>query len=284
MEDDIADALANQQQPQQSDGTNWDGRVAVNRQTGERLVYRMNATGRGRFVALNSENADPQARERVAAIQSRADIGARTLTQAQQFVRQNFQTPTGGLQNTLQGDVRSLAAAIRPQMFSRADQLAALSNQMVGSNWQPGTTGMMNTPTEMAQVRARYPSPESQGPANMQTYLNMAEEVAVQRAAVESMRQWLRTRPNLDGWDADFARTEPQIRQRARAEADQGMREYQSDLRPNAANALARGGPAASRQTAPSSPSGGLAPGTVQRGYRFRGGDPAQRENWEPVR
>jgi hypothetical protein len=284
MEDELEDALANQQQPQpQQNGTNWDGRVAVNRQTGERLVYRMNATGRGRFVALNSENADPQSRERVEGLQNVTGVGERTLGQARNFVRQNFSAATGGLQNTLTGDIRSLAAAVRPNMFSRADQLSGLSSQMVGSNWMPGTTGMMNTTSEMEQIRARYPSPTAQGPANMQTYLTMAEDVAVQRAALNSMREWLQRRPNLEGWEEDFTRREPQIRQRARASAETEMRESQGQLRPNLANTLARGGPAASRQTAPSAPSGGLAPGTVQRGYRYRGGDPAKRENWEPV-
>lgn len=227
--DELAAALSGQQQ--QSNGTNWDGRIAVNPQTGERLVYRMNSSGRGRFVALNSETADPQARERVEAIQGRADIGSRTLSQAQRFVERNFQTPTGGLQNTLEGTPRAIGAFFRPNMFSQADELAALSNQMIGSNWQPGTSTMMNTATEMEQIRRRYPSPSAQGPANMETYLNMAEEVAVQRAAVDSMREWLRTRTNLDGWDAEFARSEQDIRRRARQQAQQQMSATQRRIR-----------------------------------------------------
>lgn len=222
--EELAAALSGQQQA--PSGTNWDGRIAVNPQTGERVIYRIAPNGRGRFVALNSETADPQARERVEALQNRADIGSRTLGQAQRFVRQNFSTPTGGLQNTLEGWPRSVAAAMRPNMFSQADQLAALSNQMIGSNWQPGTSTMMNTATEQEMIRRRYPSPSAQGPANMETYLNMAEEVAVQRAAVESMREWLRRRPNLDGWDTEFARGEGEIRRRARAAAQQEMRRF----------------------------------------------------------
>lgn len=221
--DELAAALA----PPSSNGTNWDGRIAVNPQTGERLVYRMNPAGRGRFVALNSETADPQARERVEALQNRADIGSRTLNQARDFVQRNFTTPTGGLQNTLEGAERAIAGAFRPNMFARADELAALSNQMIGSNWQPGTSTMMNTAIEQEMIRRRYPSPTARGPANMQTYLNMAEEVAVQRAAVESMRAWLRTHTNLEGWDTEFARSEQDIRRRARAEASAGMRAYE---------------------------------------------------------
>lgn len=235
--DDLVEALAARSSPaqQQSNGPNYDGRVAVNPQTGQRLVYRISQGGRGRFVALNSETADAQSRERVEAIQGRADIGSRTLNQARSFVRRNFETRTGGLQNTLDGPLRSLAASVRPNMFSDADELQALSNQMIGSNWQPGTSTMMNTATEQEMIRRRYPSPTAQGPANMTTYLNMAEEVAVQRAAVEAMRNWLTQRPNLDGFDADFARREAEIRRSARNAAIEEMRQYQSrDGRPAA--------------------------------------------------
>lgn len=268
--DELAAALqANQPQAQQDDDYSWDGRTATNPRTGERIIWRGNRRT-GRFVAMNYENADPQSRERVEAIQSRADIGQRTLGQARQFVRQNFESPTGGIQNTLPpGFRRSIAAAIRPEMFSDADELSALSNQMVGSNWQPGTSGMMNTATEMAQVRSRFPSPEAQGPANMETYLNMAEEVAVQRAAVASMRDWLRQRPNLDGWEQSFAAEQQQVRARARAAAQREMADFR---RPGSSTGRMVG-----QLTRPR-------PGHVEDGYRFRGGDPGDRRNWERVR
>lgn len=224
--EDVADAVAQRLAPQGPE-TNWDGRIARNPRTGERLVYRMNPSGRGRFVALNAETADPQARERVEALQNRASIGQRTLTQAQRFVEQNFRTPTGGLQNTLEGPLRALAAAVAPDTFSSADELAALSNQMIGSNWQPGTSTMMNTATEQEMIRRRYPSPSAQGPANMQTYLNMAEEVAVQQEALANMRQWLTQHPNLNNWEAQWAPREAAVRARARAAALEQMRTYQ---------------------------------------------------------
>lgn len=230
-EDELAaalDARAPQAQPQGGDNDmSWDGRTATNPRTGERIVWRGNRRT-GSFRALNYENADPQSRERVEAVDNLYSIGSRVLPQARQFMQQNFEAPTGGIQNTLPPGIRrSLGAAARPDMFSDADALAALSNQMVGSNWQPGMTGMMNSPTEMAQVRSRFPSPENQGPANMQTYLNMSEEVAVQGAAVRSMRQWLQRRPNLEGWEQSFAAEQRQVRARARAAAQREMYEYQ---------------------------------------------------------
>jgi hypothetical protein len=270
--DELADALDARapQQPQGGDNDmSWDGRTATNPQTGERIIWRGNRRT-GSFRALNYENADPQSRERVQNVDNLYSIGSRTLPQARQFMQQNFEAPTGGIQNTLPpGFRRSIAAAVRPQMFSDADAQAALSNQMVGSNWQPGTTGMMNTATEMAQVRSRFPSPEAQGPANMQTYLNMVEEVAVQGAAVRSMRQWLQNRPNLEGWEQSFAAEQRQVRQRARAAAQREMSDMQ---RPGSSTGRMVGQSARPR------------PGHVEDGYRFRGGDPGDRRNWERVR
>lgn len=210
----------------------YDGATATNPRTGQRIVYRMSPTGRGRWVALSYETADPQSRERVENVQNMANIGARTRPQAQRFVERNFTTPTGGFQNDpeMPAWIRSIAGALAPETYTQADELRALSSQMVGSNWQPGTTGMFNTATEMEQARQRFPAPTNRGPANMDVYLNMSEDIAVQRAAAEAMRQWLGQRPNLDGFDQAWAQQEPEIRRRARAEAQAQMRRVQTNV------------------------------------------------------
>lgn len=220
---------------QQQQGSNYDGRIAVNPQTGERVVYRISQGGRGRFVALNSETADPQSRERVANLQNMVTIGQRTMPLAQRFMQRNFDAPTGGIQNspTMNPALRATLAAVRPNMFNAADELRGLSSQMVGSNWQPGTTGMFNTATEQEMIRQRFPAPTNLGRANMDVYLNMAEDVAAQQAALSSMRQWLTRHTNLDGWEEDFSRQEQSVRQRARAQANREMSDYQRN-RPDA--------------------------------------------------
>lgn len=274
---------------QQQQGSNYDGRIAVNPQTGERVVYRISQGGRGRFVALNSETADPQSRERVANLQNMVTIGQRTMPLARRFMERNFETPTGGIQNspTMNPALRATLAAVRPNMFNAADELRGLSSQMVGSNWQPGTTGMFNTATEQEMIRQRFPAPTNLGRANMDVYLNMAEDVAAQQAALSSMRQWLSRHTNLDGWEEDFSRQEQGVRQRGRAQANREMGDYQrnrsggqrqpqTDLR-NANRAGPAQAPAPSRQAGPRA-------GEVQDGYRFRGGDPANPQNWERVR
>lgn len=231
-ENDVYDAVQAAQQPQQqSGGTSYDGRVAINPATGERVVWRISPGGRGRFVALSADTADAPSRERVTNLQTQVNVGRNTLPQAQRFMERNFATPTGGLQNSLQGDVRSFAASIRPNMFADADQLNALSSQMVGSNWQPGTTGMMNTSTEMEQVRRRYPSPNNQGRANADVYGNLYEDMVAQREALADMRRWLSQHTNLNEWDAQWSQREPEIRQRARREATQWLQQQQRTSR-----------------------------------------------------
>lgn len=288
-------AALQQQQPQQPQGgSNYDGRIAVNPQTGERVIYRISPGGRGRFVALNSETADPQSRERVANLQNMVTIGQRTMPLAQRFVQRNFETQTGGIQNspTMNPSLRSALATVRPNMFNDADELRGLSSQMVGSNWQPGTTGMFNTATEQEMIRQRFPSPTNLGRANMDVYLNMAEDVAAQQAALTSMRQWLTRHANLDGWEQEFTRQEPGIRQRARHDAWQGMSDY-SQRRNGTQRSPIRAAPQqrapAPQQRAPApapvqSRQGGPRAGDVEDGYRFRGGDPSNPQNWERVR
>ena len=199
----------------------YDGATAINRQTGQRIIYRVSPGGRGRWVALSFETADPQSRERVENVQNMANIGQRTLPQAQRFIERNMTVPTGGVQNspTMNPSLRATLASVRPNMFNDADQLRALSSQMIGSNWQPGTTGMFNTATEMEMARQRFPAPSNLGRANMDVFYNMTEDIAVQRASAEAMRQWLSEHPNLEGFDQDFARREPEIRRDARNEA-----------------------------------------------------------------
>lgn len=228
--DELAEALAARTAPPSDGGTNFDGRIAVNPQTGQRVIYRISPGGRGRFVALNYENADPQARERVDQLTQRVGIGERTLDLGRQFMRGNFQHRTGGIQND-----QNLPEWLRPR---GAQQLAALSNQMVGSNWQPGTSGMMNTATEQNMMRLRYPSPTNRGDVNDDVYLSMAEELAVQREAVADMQRWLSQRSNLTGWDEQFGQRESQIRQQARATALRELQQMQGEVR-------GRGAPAA---------------------------------------
>ena len=93
--DEIADAVAARQEPVDN-STNYDGRVAVNSRTGERLVYRISPGGRGRFVALSADTAAPAARDRVGELTTRSQIGHRTLGLARKFIDLNATAATGG--------------------------------------------------------------------------------------------------------------------------------------------------------------------------------------------
>jgi hypothetical protein len=208
-----------------ADNNTYDGRMAV-LADGRRAVWRGNART-GRLVALSYETADPQSRERVEGVQSMANVGNRTLPLATRFVQRNLTAQTGGVQNDpeVPSWVRSTMGFFRPNMINDADQMRAISNQMVGANWQPGTTGMYNTATEQEMARQRYPAPTNRGPANVDVYLNMAEDIAVQRETAQAMRDWLSRNTNLDGFDQDFSRREAQVRARARNEALRTIRQ-----------------------------------------------------------
>lgn len=205
-----------QQQPAMAPAqrtTGWDGMTATNHQTGERLVYRINPSGHGRWVALNSAAAPQADRQRLTELTTRSQIGQRTLGLAREFEDLNATAATGGMQND-----PGLPEWMRPQ---NAQRFQALSNQMVGANWQPGTSGMMNTATEQNMMRGRYPSPTNRGPVNRDVFLQMSEDVGVQQAAVNDMRQWLTQHTTLDGWDEHWGQIESRLRPQIRRQAEQ---------------------------------------------------------------
>lgn len=227
--------------PQQQSQALYDGATATNRATGQRIIYRISTGGRGRWVALNAETADPQARERVENMQSMVNVGQRTLPQAQRFLQRNFRVPTGGIQNDpeMPAWIRSTIGALGGgDAITNADQMRALSSQMVGSNWQPGTTGMFNTSTEMEQARQRFPAPTNRGAANADVYTNMYEDMMVQREALADMRRWLGDHPNLNEWDAQWSRREGEVRQRARDDAGRWLRQEQTNSRSGRPNIM----------------------------------------------
>lgn len=242
--------------PQPQRGALYDGATATNPQTGERIVYRISTGGRGRWVGLSYETADPQSRERVENVQNMSNVGNRTLPLATRFVQRNLTAETGGIQNSpeVPNWVRAIMGVVRPNMINDADELRALSNQMVGANWQPGTTGMYNTASEMEMARQRYPAPTNRGPANMDVYLNMAEDVAVQREAAQAMREWLSRNTNLSGFDQDFAQREAEIRRRARSDALRSIR--QAEFANNNPGATAGADIGRTLSTAPRRPPG----------------------------
>lgn len=212
--DELADALASAGGQSQQAGTNWDGRIAVNPRTGERLVYRVNPQGHGRFIALNAAAADPQSRQRLGDLTTRVSQGQRVLDIGRRFMDLNATAQTGGVQ-----DDPNLPEFVRGAIAPNAQRFRSMSQQMIGANWQPGTSGMMNTAVEMAMQANRYPSATNNGAANRDAYLGMAEDLGVQQAAVQDMRQWLTQHATLDGWDDQWAQKEqtlrPQIRERA---------------------------------------------------------------------
>lgn len=217
---------AQQPQPQEQPrgGSPYDGMIAENAQ-GHRVVWRSSPSGRGgRWVALNAASADARSRERYADLQNRRDVGRRTLSLAEDFIDINRDQRTGGAADRLQLVTGIQAADFAvpwsdPETLPRLQRMRQISRRIVGANWVPGTSGQMNTAAEQENIAQRYMTPGTRGPANLDMYYDMYEDVAEQEAAVRHMEEWLRRHPTLDGWDDAWRQIAPQIRQQARQEA-----------------------------------------------------------------
>jgi hypothetical protein len=220
----------------------YDGATATNPQTGERVVYRISQGGKGRWQALSADTAVPEARERFTGLGNMSRIGERTLNHARDFVDLNGQAATGGLQ-----DDPNLPEFIRGAMAPNAQRFRALSSQMVQDNWQPGTSGMLNTGVEQANASRRYPAPTNVGNVNRDVYLQMAEDVGVQQHAVQDMRTWLSQHPTLDGWDEHWGHIEPRLRGQIRQQATSAFNQRRSGGQPPAPQAVPAPGGASLR-------------------------------------
>jgi hypothetical protein len=213
----------------------YDGATATNPQTGERVVYRISQGGKGRWQALSADTAVPEARERFTNLNNMAQMGMRTLRSSQRFIDINANADTGGIQND-----PNIPEFMRPP---NAQRLQSLSRQMVGANWQPGTSGMMNTATEQNMAAGRYPSPTNKEEVNRDLYFRQAEDAVTQQHAVADMRNWLSQHPTLDGWDEHWSAIEPRLRAQVRRDSQRYYSQRHGGGQPSAPQAApAQGG------------------------------------------
>jgi hypothetical protein len=200
------------------------GRVARMRD-GTFAMWQEAPNGRGgRFVALNTSTADPRSREQYEEVQNRARVGRDTLRFGEDFIDENREQRSGGMLDRWQLATGMQAADFAvpfsdSESLPRLQRMRNLSRQIVGANWIPGTGGMQNTAVEQENVAQRYMTPGTRGPVNLEIYLDMAEGVAEQEAAVQDMQRWLTRHTTLDGWHEQFRPQARQVRQRARNEA-----------------------------------------------------------------
>lgn len=226
-----------------------EGQTAVDPANGHRIVFQGGAwrdAGGGRTgggAALT-----PNVRSTLDQERGRLSTAQRTAEQAEQFLQHNAERATGGILSD-----RNVPSWGQPHRQA----MEGLSAGMVRANIQPGQASTMNSDAEQAMVARQYPSVEAAGPVNQQRALEIYVGRDVQLRRVSEMERWVQEhRGSLDGFSEHWATLEPQIR----AESERTNRPRIWPGR--------RSGPQ---------------PGDVEDGYRFRGGNPGDRNNWEPV-
>lgn len=202
-------------EPQQSQGL-YDGATATNHSTGERLVYRISAGGRGRWVAMTPGSANAQDREALQGDQSRLSTLRRLAPLASEFSRINGAEPTGSF---WQGDtgrgILGNAPFVRPEALQNLDRMRGIEAEAVRANIQPGTSGTANSVYEQQVLREMFPNREAVGPANTDRTISLLAERDVQTRRVQEMEQWLTQNPDLGMFASHWAQIEPSVREAA---------------------------------------------------------------------
>lgn len=195
--------------------TFYEGQTASNPSTGERLVYRggkwfpMGAASSGAAAPVPAGST--QDRD---ALQALRDDAANTLSTAQaanEFVRYNEKSPTGGLVGRpiipltkaipgapLWGDVG--AALSGDNGWS---QMKAISSALAPAQRQPGSGSSSNI--DVAMFKEALPNIDAPGPANRLNAerLQTKSDMAAARSAF--MDEWFRRNGSLVGAEQQFA-------------------------------------------------------------------------------
>lgn len=245
------------------------GPIRVRRSDGRRERW---VEGHG-YVPESASVLAPEAQDAISAARSRVQQATGNASLGHQFLQHNSRQPSGGWVERLPLGMNTIG---RPD----SQAMEGLTSQMLRSNIQPGTSGTMNSEKEMALALAQYPSLQTSGPVNRTRVLRLNIDRDIAAARLQALETYARQRGNVDGFEQTWAQTEPQLRAsiEARYASTNGPIDQQADQygrqRPNpVGNGV---GAFAARQLP--------RPGTIEEGYRFRGGNPGDRNNWEPVR
>lgn len=236
--------------------TPYRGPVRVRRSDGrvERWVE-----GRG-YVPDSAAIVAPEARELLERERGRLAQTTRNADQAQQFLRHNAQQETGGWVELLPFGLNALG---RPN----TQAMQGLTSQMLRENIQPGTSGTMNSEREMDLALQQYPSINASGPTNRTRALRLQIERDVQNARVSAAEAYAREHGNIDGFEQQWSAFVPQLRTRLESRYAETNGPISEQARPDGTQ----------RPNPPPR-------GSVIDGYRFNGGNPADRNNWTRVR
>lgn len=200
------------QRPQQPQGGSpYDGMIAENAQ-GHRVVYRSNASGRGRWVEISPATADADSRQIWENEQSVLSQLRATSRLAEAFIDHNRQSGTGGFGQS-EIDLPFFNVGVPAWRAPHRQAMQGLSADMVRSNIRPGMAQTMNSDAEAMMAARTYPSEESGGDINAERAVRILVNRDVQIELVNQIEQWLRQHPSIAGFQQHWRQVEPQLRE-----------------------------------------------------------------------
>ena len=213
-EDTVAAPQERTQQPQrQTQGSPYDGLIAENA-NGHRVVYRSNASGRGRWVEVSPANADAESRRILEGERGNLTRLRQTSQYAEEFIGHNRRSSTGGIGQ--EPWVPTVGAPHRQAM-------RGLSAQMVRANIQPGQASTMNSDAEQQMTMRTYPADTNSGEINAEIAVRTLANRDLQIELVTQMEDWLTKNTSLNGFQAHWQSIEPRLRDEFRRQHAQNF-------------------------------------------------------------
>lgn len=200
------------QQPrqQQRGGSPYDGMIAQNAQ-GQRVVYRSNASGQGRWVEVSPATADAASRE---ALENENALYARlrdTSRLAEDFIEHNRKSGTGGMGQS-SNSILGLELGVPAWGAPHRQAMQGLSAEMVRSNIRPGMAQTMNSDAEAMLAGRTYPSEDAGGDVNAERAVRILVNRDMQAELIRQMEAWLRQHPSIAGFQEQWRQQEPALR------------------------------------------------------------------------
>jgi hypothetical protein len=166
------------------------GRVKVDKSTGERFMWMGASKG---FVPVDSNNVAmtqkryaPEIEKALTKTQDTYDKAREVLPYALEFQRLNRERGTGGLFDRQLPFVGAPSAYFSPQ----TQRMDSLSNKMVRSQIQPGTSGAANTVVEQEMLKSTFPSISNRGDVNDQNVRAMKIDRDIQLERMQFLQKW----------------------------------------------------------------------------------------------
>lgn len=189
------------------------GRVKVNKLTGERSMWM--GAGKGfvpvddNNVAMTQKRYAPEIQQALTKTQDAYDKAREVLPYALQFQELNRQRGTGGLFDRELPFVGAPAKYFAPE----TQRMDSLTNKMVRSQIQPGTSGAANTGVEQEMLKSTFPSISNRGDVNDQNVRTMKIDRDIHLERLQRLQDWANAGGrNIAEFEASWAPYEAQRR------------------------------------------------------------------------